>query len=779
MIFPSLRLATRVALAAAALALAASLPAATFIPIRDGELYRRADVVVYGVVVSSDVVAGERWPETVTVVQPLRVMKGSVPASLVLRQVGGVLPEGRGFFLDGRPEYEPGQEVVVFAIANLSGDYQTAELLLGKFDVMTDANGRVFALPALARNRNRQTRILPPSRTYEEPGLRPDFEDFPSARISPRRFAVAEEPDSLGPARELAGFLDFLAAGGSGPAPVSREPQGDLTPIVHEENRRAVRPEFANYGDQTLPFARWFNNATAAFYMDGTANMTGGGLAEATAALAAWTNDTHSTINYSLTSDTSKLPIHMSAASAPCGWSTCFGPGDSGVVGCGGSPFTVPGSPCPAANQFRGDCYGEIMDFRPSFQDFPEVWLRCWTQANVLSSATTQAVLTHESGHTLGLQHPDQFSSVHDLCKGDEASAIMNSTTEGSSPSVALGTDDQDAIRWYYGDGLNHCGAGGTPTPTRTPTRTNTPTKTPTPAPPTHTPTRTRTPTRTPTPVPGAPVVSSIAATSGPASGGTSITVTGSNFVNGATVKIGGAAATNVAFVDSGHLTCKTPALGAGALYDVVVTNPGNSSGTLAKGWLADFTDVPQAFLYHNAIEKIFRAGITSGCGTGTYCPNDPITRDAMAVFILRGKHGAAFSPPPATGMVFGDVTTGTFLAKWIEEFGNEGFTTGCGGGNYCPTDDVTRDGMSVFLERGKHGTSFSPPAATGNVFCDVLLSTFLAKWMENLKADNITQGCGTESCARLGGATTPDFCPTGTVTRGEMAPFIVRAFGL
>ena len=91
----------------------------------------------------------------------------------------------------------------------------------------------------------------------------------------------------------------------------------------------------------------------------------------------------------------------------------------------------------------------------------------------------------------------------------------------------------------------------------------------------------------------------------------------------------------------------------------------------------------------------------------------------------------------------------------------------------------MTRDGMAVFLERGKNGSSFNPPAATGAVFCDVLTTTFLSKWMEQLKADNITQGCGSGPCARLGGGTKPSYCPGGTVTRGEMAPFIVRTFGL
>ncbi|HTO75204.1 MAG TPA: right-handed parallel beta-helix repeat-containing protein [Thermoanaerobaculia bacterium] len=189
-----------------------------------------------------------------------------------------------------------------------------------------------------------------------------------------------------------------------------------------------------------------------------------------------------------------------------------------------------------------------------------------------------------------------------------------------------------------------------------------------------------------------------------------------------------------------------------------------------------DFTDVPPSYLFHNAVVTVARDGITTGCGGGKYCPDDPVTRDAMAVFILRGEHGAAYNPPPAAGNVFSDVTAGTFLAKWMEQFGNEGISTGCGAGSpppYCPTAAVTRDGMAVFLLRGKHGASFNPSAATGAVFCDVTAGTFLAKWMEELKAEGITAGCGAGACGK------PNYCPGNTVTRGEMAAFIVKTFGL
>ncbi|MGE5276880.1 MAG: PKD domain-containing protein [Acidobacteriota bacterium] len=264
------------------------------------------------------------------------------------------------------------------------------------------------------------------------------------------------------------------------------------------------------------------------------------------------------------------------------------------------------------------------------------------------------------------------------------------------------------------------------------------------------------------------PAVFGISPTSGPAAGNTAVGISGDGFLSGATVKIGGIAATSVAVVNATTITAKTPSLAAGTLADVVVTNPGSGPGTLAKGWFADFADVPQAYLYHGAIEKIVRAGITTGCGGGNYCPNDPVNRSAMAVFILRGEHGSAFNPPAASGTVFSDVSTTTFLAKWIEAFAAEGITTGCGGGKYCPTDSVTRDAMAVFLLRGRNGSPFTPTAATGTVFGDVHTTTFLAKWMEELKAEGITSGCS-------GG----NYCPGGTVTRGEMAKFIRLTFGL
>jgi hypothetical protein len=81
-----------------------------------------------------------------------------------------------------------------------------------------------------------------------------------------------------------------------------------------------------------------------------------------------------------------------------------------------------------------------------------------------------------------------------------------------------------------------------------------------------------------------APTVSAISPGSGAASGGTAILVAGTGFLSGATVKLGGTAATAVTVVSSTSVTATTAAHAAGAV-SVVVTNPDAQSGALSNGY--------------------------------------------------------------------------------------------------------------------------------------------------------------------------------------------------
>jgi CSLREA domain-containing protein len=182
------------------------------------------------------------------------------------------------------------------------------------------------------------------------------------------------------------------------------------------------------------------------------------------------------------------------------------------------------------------------------------------------------------------------------------------------------------------------------------------------------------------------------------------------------------------------------------------------------------FADVPFDGFAWAQIESIYTAGITGGCSTNplNYCPNNSVTRAQMAVFLLRGIHGSAYSPPTATGTVFTDVPSDAFAAAWIEQMVAEGITSGCGNGNYCPNSTVTRAQMAVFLLRAKYGAAYSPPVATGTVFTDVPSNGFAAAFIEQLVSEGITSGCG-------GG----NYCPNSSITRAQMAVFLQRTFNL
>lgn len=247
-----------------------------------------------------------------------------------------------------------------------------------------------------------------------------------------------------------------------------------------------------------------------------------------------------------------------------------------------------------------------------------------------------------------------------------------------------------------------------------------------------------------------------------------------------------------------GTLTCtRGDALGEGDTYPPItltvtvpasapasVINTANVSGggdvNAANNLATDpttlssfFADIASDNPFSPWIDALFASGITEGCGTNPprFCPFVPVTRGEMAVFLLRGIHGAAHVPPPPAGIFLDVSVLETPFADWIEELFNEGITTGCNLSPrlYCPIQHVTRAEMAVFILRAMHGAAFVPPPATG-IFADVPLAHPLVNWIEELFNEGITAGCGTGPAR---------YCPDDEITRAEMAVFLVRAFGL
>jgi hypothetical protein len=254
---------------------------------------------------------------------------------------------------------------------------------------------------------------------------------------------------------------------------------------------------------------------------------------------------------------------------------------------------------------------------------------------------------------------------------------------------------------------------------------------------------------------------------SGPAAG-TPIAVSGINFQAGAVVTVGGFPTDDVVVVDPNQITVTTPALEPGTLNNVTVINPNGSSDALLGAFLADFSDVPADGLFHDYVTVLIKNGITAGCGGGNYCPASAATRAQMAVFLLKSLYGSSYVPPPAIGL-FLDVPVEDPFAPWIEKIYDLGVTAGCGGDNYCPASPVTRAQMAVFLLKTREGATYTPPPAIG-VFGDVPPSDPFAPWIEQIYSENITGGCSTTPLL---------YCPGSAVTRGQMAPFLVKTFNL
>jgi len=180
------------------------------------------------------------------------------------------------------------------------------------------------------------------------------------------------------------------------------------------------------------------------------------------------------------------------------------------------------------------------------------------------------------------------------------------------------------------------------------------------------------------------------------------------------------------------------------------------------------FGDVPASNGFSKSIETVFHQGVTGGCAGGNYCPGNPALRKQMAVFLLKSKYGAAYAPPPAAG-VFADVPVSDPFAPWIENLYALGVTGGCSASPlaYCPDQAVRRKQMAVFLLKSRYGSDYVPPACQG-IFSDVPCPGAFADWIEDLANRQITGGCGNG-----------DFCPDDPNTRGQMAVFLTKTFGL
>ncbi|HEY7114482.1 MAG TPA: choice-of-anchor Q domain-containing protein [Thermoanaerobaculia bacterium] len=380
-----------------------------------------------------------------------------------------------------------------------------------------------------------------------------------------------------------------------------------------------------------------------------------------------------------------------------------------------------------------------------------------------------------------------------------------------------------------------------TKTPTRTPTRTLTPVPPTATRTPTRTPTRTATaipptssPTRTPTAVSGSVLPQALVVDSSgdgvfepgktvavdpswkdTSASPVSLTSTATLFTGppGASYGIldgsasygsipAGATESCAVAADCYSMTVVPEASRPATHWDATFTE--TTSAGPAKVWTlhigGSFTDVPASQLFYKKIETLLHSGITTGCTGAAYCPDQNVPRSQMAIFIAKGMAGGGGNVP-VSGTVgvasynctsggvslFSDVLPTDSFCKHVHYIASKNVTSGCSAGKYCPNDTLSRLEMASFIAKavvapsggGGIPQTYGPDPATGlsyscdtgspNVhFTDVPATDAFCKHVHYLWAKGIIAGCS--------GTT---YCPAGTVSRDQMAKFLVNAFRL
>jgi hypothetical protein len=138
-------------------------------------------------------------------------------------------------------------------------------------------------------------------------------------------------------------------------------------------------------------------------------------------------------------------------------------------------------------------------------------------------------------------------------------------------------------------------------------------------------------------------------------------------------------------------------------------------------------------------------------------------------VFALRARQGPAYTPPPCGSTpLFADVPAGNPFCAWIEELARRGAVGGCGGGNYCPAQAVTREQMAVIMLAAREAPGYAPPPCGTPLFGDVPAASPFCAWIEELARRGVVAGCGAGT-----------YCPAQAVAREQMSVFVTATFGL
>ena len=176
-------------------------------------------------------------------------------------------------------------------------------------------------------------------------------------------------------------------------------------------------------------------------------------------------------------------------------------------------------------------------------------------------------------------------------------------------------------------------------------------------------------------------------------------------------------------------------------------------------GAIPAFDDI-SASVHVAQINQIAALGITVGCNppaNNLYCPKNDVSRAQMSAFLRR-----AFVLPPTNSDFFTD-DDGIVFEDDINRLSAAGTSDlGCSGSLFCPWQPITRSDMALFIV-----STLDLPSLGNSDFSDIAGDPNASE-IRILADHGITVGC-----------TVNQFCPDETVSRAQMASFIMRSLAV
>jgi hypothetical protein len=161
---------------------------------------------------------------------------------------------------------------------------------------------------------------------------------------------------------------------------------------------------------------------------------------------------------------------------------------------------------------------------------------------------------------------------------------------------------------------------------------------------------------------------------------------------------------------------------------------------------------------------KINSATAGSGDGTLTFSVDTNRSGQPRAGYIsIGGQLWPVIQKQLGPTPPFSDVPLNYLFFDSISLLKLNNITPGCGSGMYCPDAPMTRSEMAAFLVRSILGEGFT--FSNQPYFTDVPATHPYFSYIQKLRELGVTNGCSATQ-----------FCPDDTVTRGQMAAFLIRA---